>query len=68
MKNPWLMCLCVLYIQKGLDPHTLSERFGVADAQIGQQLNLLVEYKVVSKVSDEYQYICPGELPIRIGV
>lgn len=68
MRNPWLMCICVLYIQKGLDPHTLSERFGVADTQIGQQLNLLVEYKVVSKVSDKYQYISPGELPIRIGV
>ncbi|TKC13831.1 hypothetical protein [Robertmurraya kyonggiensis] len=68
MKNPWLMCLCVLYIQKGLDPHTLSERFGVDDAQIAQQLDLLVEFQVVSKISDEYQYICPGEFSIQIGV
>ncbi|MEQ2527416.1 hypothetical protein EKG37_01650 [Robertmurraya yapensis] len=68
MKNPWLMCLCVLYIQKGLDPHTLSERYGVADAQISQQLNLLIEIKVVSKISIEYHYICPGELSIKIGV
>lgn len=64
MRNPWLRCLCVLYIQKGLDPHSLSERFDVSDVQIGQQLNLLIEFKMVSKISGEYQYICPGELPI----
>jgi hypothetical protein len=66
MENPLLMSLCLLYVQKGWNPHMLSAKFEVNENQIQENMNLLVEKKLVAiHPIRNFQYIVPPNIPIE---